>query len=236
MINKIIEKFKSRTVLKYLFWKLGITKIKAKVFKILNTELRRWFADKGDERLRFDYDIKDDGLILELGAYTGEDLDRFINNYDCKIIAFEPSKSLFQELQEKYSSSKAEILNFGLYDTNSEYFLIEKNDGSFIKEKVNEKSDKYEKVILKKLSDFITQRDLDFISLINMNIEGSEYRVLKDLIESGSIKNINHLQIQFHRNSFFYFINRYFLIKKLIKTHNLKWRYKYVWERWDLKQ
>ena len=100
----------------------------------------------------------------------------------------------------------------------------------------SKKSDKYEKVILKKLSDFITQRDLDFISLINMNIEGSEYRVLKDLIESGFIKNINHLQIQFHRNSFFYFINRYFLIKKLIKTHNLKWRYKYVWERWDLKQ
>ena len=27
-----------------------------------------------------------------------------------------------------------------------------------------------------------------------------EYRVLKDLIESGFIKNINHLQIQFHRN------------------------------------
>ena len=31
-----------------------------------------------------------------------------------------------------------------------------------------------------------------------MNIEGSEYRLLNDIINTGYINNVKHLQVQFH--------------------------------------
>jgi len=67
-----------------------------------------------------------------------------------------------------------------------------------------------------------------------MNIEGSEYKVLKDMIETGAIQRIKTLQVQFHRMTFLYPIKKYLIIKKLRNTHKLNWNYKYVWERWDL--
>ena len=68
-----------------------------------------------------------------------------------------------------------------------------------------------------------------------MNIEGSEYKVLNDLIKSGTINRIESLQVQFHRNTILYPVKAYLAVSRLKKTHKLIWDYKFVWARWDLK-
>jgi hypothetical protein len=68
-----------------------------------------------------------------------------------------------------------------------------------------------------------------------INIEGSEYKVLNDLIKSGTINRIESLQVQFHRNTILYPVKAYLAVSKLKKTHKLIWDYKFVWARWDLK-
>ena len=78
------------------------------------------------------------------------------------------------------------------------------------------------------------QENIEFIDLININIEGAEYEVLLELINSQKISSIKHIQVQYHRNRRLYRIRRYFINRNLKKTHNLIWCYKYVWERWDL--
>jgi len=66
-----------------------------------------------------------------------------------------------------------------------------------------------------------------------MNIEGSEYVVLREMIKNGEINKIESIQIQFHKNVSFYRVQRKLIHFLLKKTHRLIWSYDFVWERWD---
>ena len=66
-----------------------------------------------------------------------------------------------------------------------------------------------------------------------MNIEGSEYKLLNEIIDSGYIENINFLQIQFHS-----FVNdskelRRLIREQLSKTHKCIFNYPFLWESWQ---
>ena len=70
---------------------------------------------------------------------------------------------------------------------------------------------------------------------MKINIEGGEYDLLEHLIETGFVKNIFDLQIQFHDfipNARGRMEN---IQKKLKKTHKLSYQYEFVWESWKLK-
>jgi FkbM family methyltransferase len=211
-----------------------IKKYIKKYHQILNSKnLQNWKNDSGDQKLKFEYSIIESSIIFELGAYNGGMVRQISEKFNPFIYAFEPSPTFYKPLNEEYESDKIKIFNFGLSDKNECKTLINSKDGSYIS-KSNKKNLPTENVKLIKLSEFIIQNKIEFIDLININIEGSEYKVLKDLISSGVINKINHLQIQFHRIPKFYRIKKFLLIKKLNKTHNNIWKYNYVWERWDL--
>ena len=74
------------------------------------------------------------------------------------------------------------------------------------------------------------------IDLMKINIEGSEYELLEHLIESGCIKKITDIQVQFHN-----FVpnapeKRSELHKKLSRTHYMTYNYPWIWENWRLKK
>ena len=235
LMNKIYSKIKNREAIRYLLWKIGYLKLsKFLKNKTINKEVIKWFKDDGDQKLRFNYELDSSSVIFELGAFKGSDLENYYKLFKSEIYAFEPSLKYYEILRDKFTESSINLYNFGLSDSNMKKILIESNDGSYLasKSKANEE---FETVEMKKLSDFIIDENIKFIDLLNMNIEGSEYEVLIDLLNSEKISLINHLQIQYHRNRVFYRFKRYLINKKLRKTHNLIWCYKYVWERWDLK-
>ena len=236
VFNKIKEKILTGTFLEYLLWKSGFLKIKELIIKkYFRKEVKRWFADGGDLNLRLDYKFDVEDLIMDIGTYTGQDLKKFSTKFQCKIIGFEPNLKLFQQLKKSFNSELVKIYNFGFSNKNGYTYLIDEKDGSFVKNNPPKKLINYEKIKVVKLSDFIFNNEIKQISLVNMNIEGSEYKVLKDIIDTGAIERINTLQVQFHRMTFLYPIKYYLIIKKLRNTHNLIWKYTYVWERWDLK-
>ena len=68
---------------------------------------------------------------------------------------------------------------------------------------------------------------------MKVNIEGGEYALLYDLINSGYIKNIENIQIQFHNNVPGHDLMIQDIRKKLEKTHTLTYKYDYVWENWS---
>ena len=70
---------------------------------------------------------------------------------------------------------------------------------------------------------------------MKINVEGAEYPILKNLIETNSIIKIKNIQVQFHlfndeENSDYELIS-----KELSKTHKLTWRFPFVWENGELK-
>ena len=212
-----------------------IKKFYKKYIKFLDrNNYQNWLKDQGDEVLKFQYDLSKESLIFELGAYKGGMVREFEKRFNSYIYAFEPSKKFFKILKNSFKSRKIKILNLGLANKNHTKKLIFSNDGTYVSS-LNNKKNNYELVKLVKLSQFIELNKIDFINLVNINIEGSEYGVLKDLISSNQIKKIDHLQIQFHRNILFYRLKRFLLSLKLKKTHKKIWCYDFIWERWDLK-
>ena len=88
---------------------------------------------------------------------------------------------------------------------------------------------------MKSFTNFIIENSINSIDLLYMNIEGSEYRLLNDIINTGYINNVKHLQVQFHN-----FVDgskkkRSEIRRELKKTHDCVFNFPFIWERWDLK-
>ena len=84
------------------------------------------------------------------------------------------------------------------------------------------------------ITDFLKKYGVVKVDLIYMNIEGGEFQVLHELIKQGLIKNISHLQVQFHNVSKNSRKDRLKIRKELKKTHKNVFNYPFIWERWDL--
>ena len=50
-----------------------------------------------DEQLRYNYDLNYDSTVMDLGAYKGEFSKKIYDKYQCKIFAFEPVLSFYNE-------------------------------------------------------------------------------------------------------------------------------------------
>ena len=94
------------------------------------------------------------------------------------------------------------------------------------------------KIKIKAIKEFLEENRIDRIDFIQINIEGGEYDILEWLIESGDIKQIKILQIQFHDRKEIDSKRRMEDIQiNLEKTHTLEWAFRpYVWERWISKE
>jgi predicted GTPase len=75
----------------------------------------------------------------------------------------------------------------------------------------------------------------DNIDLMKINVEGAEYQILEELIDTKNISKIKNLQVQFHLFDEEENNNYNNLVQKLSETHELSWRFPFVWENWKLK-
>ena len=76
---------------------------------------------------------------------------------------------------------------------------------------------------------------IEHIDLLKINIEGSEFLILPDILSKKIIIKIKYLQIQFHS---FYPKSKELrdeIRAKLSVTHEEEWNYPFVWESWKRK-
>lgn len=75
------------------------------------------------------------------------------------------------------------------------------------------------------------------IAVLKMNIEGGEYTLLQYIIGKGLHVFIRNLQVQFHLIDGQPCEELYNIIADSLKeTHELTWRYPFVWENWKRKE
>lgn len=191
----------------------------------------KWVLDRGEEKMLVDYPLNSQSLVIDVGGYTGNFSDKIISIYNPNLFIFEPVKKYFDILTGKYSKNpKVKIYKYGLSDRNTQQNIYLSDDGtSLIKH-----TDKIEKVKLKDISDLI--KKFKSIDLISINIEGAEYNVLERLTSTKLINRIKYLQVQFHdfvpnSNSL-----RKKIVKKILKTHKVRYSYPFVWESFELKK
>jgi FkbM family methyltransferase len=192
-----------------------------------------WFAVKGDQTLRLDYDLNSDSIVLDVGGYKGEFAAEILCKYNPNIYIFEPIRDFFLIIKNKFSNNeKVKFFNFGLAGKDQELEISLSDNSS----SVYLNGENKEIIQLKSIVDFIETNNIKQIDLIKINIEGGEYELLESLIDNDCISIFKNIQIQFHDFLFENAKERMNKIQEnLSKTHQLTYQYEFVWENWKIK-
>jgi FkbM family methyltransferase len=168
-----------------------------------------------------------------VGGFKGDWAEKINSLYDCKIYIFEPIPEFAQEIKERFKNNvDIFVFNLGLADKNETKEISLSADGSstYIVNNLKTIKARFADIL-----DIIRENHIIKIDLIKMNIEGDEYPLLARLIDSGWVKNIKDIQIQFHDFIPGAKTKRTKIQTELQKTHFLTYEYPFVWENWRLK-
>jgi len=206
------------------------------IFRILYNTKRRsrffWNLRKGDERLSLQYPLDSDSIVFDVGAFTGGFTQQIFLKFNCNVYAFEPLKNYSDILKNKFKNyPKVKILDFGLFDDNKKILISNIGASSSIFSRAEGEAS--ELVEFRSFIEFVNDNSIKKINLLYMNIEGSEYNLMKHIIETDYIKNIDHLQIQFHNYVDGSKQLRNQIRNELKKTHKCIFNFLFIWERWD---
>lgn len=190
----------------------------------------RWFTDSGDNTLRLNYRLNSTSLVFDVGGYEGHWAAAIFAKYGCTIHIFEPVESFASALAARFESHPSITINrFGLGDSSREAMIsLADNASSLFIDAKNQ-----QRIQLVAASEFFTTHDISDIALMKINIEGGEFELLEHLIDTGLVKQIANIQVQFH-----YFVcdaekRMGHIQERLCKTHRLTWQYPFVWENWE---
>lgn len=192
----------------------------------------RWRADNGDEKLRLDYPLGPESLVLDFGGYEGEWASSIYERFGSRIAVFEAVPAYAEKIRKRFAgNNKVEICAYGLGNSDRIEKIYMDSDGS---SSFGRKGPSIDMKIVD-AAVWFNERDLPTVELAKLNIEGGEYELLERLIESGITPYIKHIQVQFHTISSESKERRKRIQDALAKTHELKWCYEFVWESWTLK-
>lgn len=212
---------------------MKLSKIRQKIYKTpYEKELERWWGDGGDKKLRFNYDLTEDSIVLDLGGFEGQWASDLYSRYNPSIHIFEPVPEYCEEIKKRFmNNKKISVYCFGLgADDSLEKIGVMGHESSIFRS--NGKTGTIE---IKSIETWLQENHIDDIDLMKINIEGGEYDLLEKIISTGTIRRIKRLQIQFH-DFFPDAESRMQQIKNsLASTHAPTYQYKFVWENWQIK-
>ncbi len=158
-------------------------------------DVERWFADDGDETLRFNYDLNNDSLVMDLGGYKGQWTSDIYARYNCRVLVFEPVKSFAERIEARFKKNpRIKVFCLALGENRRQEIIALGDDGSSVYRDNPEK----ETIQFEDVAEFFTKHNIKNIDLMKVNIEGGEYELLPRLFYAGLVSRIKNLQIQFH--------------------------------------
>lgn len=168
--------------------------------------LKEW-QDNNLEYLRYQYDLKPDDYVIDIGSYRQEWADGIRHKYGCHVECFDAL------------DNKAAWIKDGTIRLGGQYYYTSQFDNTNTKE-----------FKCYDIAPFLNKE----VALCKINIEGMEYVLIQYIISQGLIKNIKNLQVQFHLIEEENTQVMYDTIKaQLSKTHFLTWQYPFCWESWQ---
>ena len=191
--------------------------------------VRQWYADGGDDKFRFDYVLDRDSLVLDLGGYEGQWASDLYARRPCRIVVFEPVSAFAENIAARFAhNDDISVERCGLgADSRTETIHICGASSSTYKQKAAA-----ETVQIVDAEQWFKDNAISSVQLMKVNIEGGEYELLERLIETGLIRAIRDVQVQFHHiapNS----PQRMQAIQTAMRdTHELTYQYRFVWENW----
>jgi FkbM family methyltransferase len=195
-------------------------------------EVARWFKDKGDETLRLNYPLTQESVVFDLGGYHGDFAAAVHQRYGCKVYIFEPVSEFYQRCVDRFQGNhKIVCLNYGLSSADGWLDIgLAENASSFASPHAKGAT---QRVQLSSIVKCISELGVNQIDLMKINIEGGEFDIIPAIIESGDIKKVQNLQVQFHNFVDDAVKQRTTIRNQLTATHMEMWSYEFVWETVD---
>ncbi len=188
-----------------------------------------WLAAEGDATLRVDYDLDQDSLVFDLGGFTGQWASDIFGRYACRIEIFEAVPEFAERVAARFRKNpRVAVHPFGLAAvTGTARIGLAGDASSLYAQGVASRE-----IRLVRAADFCRERGIRTIDLMKINIEGGEYDLLEHLVDSGLVRSIRDLQVQFH--DFVPDAERRMKVlqARLSESHAPTYRYPFVWENW----
>jgi FkbM family methyltransferase len=199
--------------------------------KTLLTPQEMWERDGGDEIKIIDYPLDSTSQVIELGGFTGVWSKKIIDKFNPNLIIIEPVPKFVRELKRVFRKNKKVNIEGVAISTSNKKINLYVN-GCATSETIAV-SNKQISVDCYDINYFISKYNLSKIDLIQVNIECEEYPLIINWIETGFLKNVKYLQVQFHTFCENY-EEKYKQIFEGLKKNGFEINYKYdfVWESW----
>jgi len=192
-----------------------------------------WYEADGNNTRLCVWPLDGDSVVFEIGACQGHWAKRMVDLYHCTIYCFEPAMDAFEIAREKLvGHGGIRMCNFGLGRTNGQCLLGKSNQygGSVLS-----REPELTTIEMRDMVGFLDDNKIENIDLASLNIEGGEFDLIPYMIETGTVRVIQHLMIQWHLSMFLHSSQAQFGIwKELTKMHTMIWNYG-AWETWKRK-
>ncbi len=193
---------------------------------------KRWRRDRGDERLRYSYPLDASSLVFDLGGYQGEWAAGIHRRYGAKVEVFEPVESFAGSIRERFADNSAvRVHACGLGGATRTEQLAMCRDGS----SVFRAADEIVPVKIVDVQEWFAREAVGEVALMKINIEGGEYELLERMLDTGLVRQVRDIQVQFHNLWSDSEARMEGILFRLAATHEPTWQYSFVWENWTRK-
>lgn len=194
--------------------------------------LKVFNADLNAKDFLTEYDLSNDSIFFDLGAYDGNWSEKIYNKYQCNVYAFEPVNSFYEQSKDRLKNyPKVKVYNVGIGGSTRQEQITLNGAGS----SVFTEGELKETIEIISMEEILSQLEIHEVDLIKINIEGAEYELLHHMINNSLQNKFKNIQIQFHANTN---VKNYdeeieYIREELSKTHKSTYCYNYIWENWE---
>lgn len=200
---------------------------------LFKSEIERYFKDGADEALRYRYNLDSNSVVFDIGGYLGDFADVIRNKFSSKVFIFEPVQEYYNLCRERFlNDSSVNSFHYGIGGSNKNSLIYMNGDAT----SSNIGSGETESIEIRTLKYAMESNNIERINLMKINIEGDEYALLESAIEDGLMGMVDNIQVQYHLIDDHCQSRKEKITEELKKTHDLEWKYDWVWESWKIRK
>jgi FkbM family methyltransferase len=191
------------------------------------------FYRAGGNALLFrDLPVSSSDVVVDVGGYRGDWTAEMSWRYGSRAIVLEPIPTHATEIQGRFArNDRVYVIAAGLGPRDGTLEMALAGDSS---SSVREsRSAPHIQVSMIGVARLFNEQRLDEVACLKLNIEGAEYDLLDAMADGGLLPRVRSLVVQFHDIGPSTEARVRRTRELLAKTHQPRFAYELVWERWD---